>query len=110
MVDTKLADHLAVFVGHKDDNAIDEPTGSAGLVVDGFEGAGDDLEIVVRLQYVLHFCLVPDPLEWSTKQTDKTSDEGQLAIVVAKSKCDSKGTIRTNCGSSQPNHAALQRV
>ena len=62
MIDTHLAHLLAIFL-HVDDEAVDDPTRAASLVIDCLDGGGNNLEVVVGLQGFVHLWLVPQLFE-----------------------------------------------
>ena len=66
MIDAHLSHFLAIFL-HVDDEAANDPTRTACLVVDGLDCGGYDLEVVIRFQGFVHLCLVPQLLEKSCK-------------------------------------------
>ena len=58
MINAHLPNFLSFF-GHIDDEAVYQTACSAGLIIDGLDGGGHDLEVVVRFQGFVHLRLVP---------------------------------------------------
>ena len=69
----KLANNLAGLVGHEDENAVDKTAGSTGMVTDGLDGGGNDFEVVISLQEVVHLWLIPEALEQGADQSKTAS-------------------------------------
>ena len=87
--DSELALSSA-FLELVEDDSVQASTLPAGLVINALEGGSDDLEVLVSLKSVIHFCAIPHAQE--ERMDDAVKDGGcfELHVSVPLSNGESK--------------------
>ena len=99
MVNTNLADLLA-FLRHVNDEAINDAARAAGLVIDRLDCRGDDLEVVVCLEGLVHLRLDPQLFEQSCYDAEVGRNLREHLVGRAVTNGDGEKSIRSHNGTS----------